>query len=142
MGCAFSSSLASVLAIMEQYMHIDNNIGSLIVSLSVITFTGIYEISENVIDDKNSLFYICINFISIIIALLTLLLIWSSKLFINSESFTLKPIPNIECTEYKFEDQNTCEYNQDTFCSNGSYQPRDTSIVSIMHQVHVSTHNE
>ena len=133
MGCGFSSSLSAIYAILEQYMHIDHNIGSLVVSISAIIYSGIYEISEKLIDDKNTLFYICLNIMLISKALLILALIWSSKFFINRESFTLKTSKTCSQTEgsdYKFENENTSEYN-DTFCSDGSYQPRDTSIVSI-----------
>ena len=49
----------------------------------------------------------------------------------KSESFNLKRERNMQGKNFSdVESDHNSEY-MDTFCSNGNYQPRDTSIVSI-----------
>jgi hypothetical protein len=82
--------------------------------------------------DKNPLILLYMNLFFLIIAVIMLFIIWCSKCFVSSGSFTLNTDHNQAKENFETEEDIDSE-THDTFMSNGSYHKRYrlASIISL-----------
>ena len=122
----------SVLALMQIYIPVSNNIGAIVISSGSLVSLINTKVIGNLIATNSTLFYTFMCFVSIGLSVIVLSLILFSRFFINScESFNVKPISaKFGSKKYTFESQQTNDFT-DNYLSNGTFKVRDTSIVSI-----------